>query len=852
MIIALCALLGGRTAISPSQALEVTETPIKHVVIVIGENRSYDHVFATYVPGPGQTISNLASKGIVTPSGAPGPNFALAGQFTVPAQPRYYIAAPAKIPYSVLPAPDTGRTPTAPSDTSPPFKTLAEAAAAEPNLAATDLALLTTGASGLPSFVVDTRVSNATTLPNGPFPLTGPTLAYDAYAGDTTHRFYQMWQQSDCALANATPENPTGCLSDLYPFVVTSSSTGDHGGGNSMGFLNIAAGDAPFLKQLADQFTSSDNFHQSVMGGTGPNHIALGTGDALFFSDGNGNPITPPPAIALANPNPLQNSNNTYAVDGDWSHCADATQPGVGPVVGYLGSLPYHPAANCAPGHYYTLNNTNPGFLPTGQPTTTGVFVPPSSVRTIGDALSEKNIPWRYYGGGFDLAIAGQPGRYCQICNPFQYATSIMTNGSARAEHLKDTADFFTDVRAGTLPAVSFVKPDPFVDGHPQSSKLDLFEAYLRAILTGLDANPSLKAGTAVFVVFDEGGGYYDSGFIQPLDFFGDGPRIPFIVISPFSKGGRVVHTYADHVSILKFIERNWSVAPLTTRSRDNLPNPIPQADNPYVPANMPALGDLFDMFDFSRPLVAAVLPGSRSVQVGTPATVFATVINAGARAAAACGIALLTPIPASLLYQTTDPVTNQITGTINTPADLGAGAAQTFVVVLTPTGPIPSTDVWLSFECANTSPAVISSGLDTLLLSASTSPTPDIVALAATTTNNGIVDLGGATGAGAFVVATVNLGTGGQITASVDTGAVPLPLAVAVCQTNPATGACLSAPSPSATVEIDANATTTFAVFAAATTAIPFDPATHRLFVRFTDAVGVIRGATSVAVRTP
>src|SRR5262249_2855822 len=109
------------------------------------------------------------------------------------------------------------------------------------------------------------------------------------------------------------------------------------------------------------------------------------------------------------------------------------------------------------------------------------------------------------------------------------------------------------------------------------------------------------KAETALFITFDEGGGYYDSGFIQPLDFFGDGPRTPLIVVSPFSTGGHVVHNYTDHVSILKFIERNWGLAPLTGRSRDNLPNPRAKKDDPYVPVNSPAIGDLFDMFDFSR-----------------------------------------------------------------------------------------------------------------------------------------------------------------------------------------------------------------------------------------------------------
>ena len=87
----------------------------------------------------------------------------------------------------------------------------------------------------------------------------------------------------------------------------------DNGGGNSMAFYNVQKGDAPVLKRLADQFSMSDNFHQSVMGGTGANHVMLGTGDAIFWSDGHGNATTPPSHIA--NPDPLPGSNNQYTVD---------------------------------------------------------------------------------------------------------------------------------------------------------------------------------------------------------------------------------------------------------------------------------------------------------------------------------------------------------------------------------------------------------------------------------------------------------------------------------------------------------------------------------------------------------
>ncbi|MGC1890069.1 MAG: alkaline phosphatase family protein, partial [Stellaceae bacterium] len=189
---------------------------------------------------------------------------------------------------------------------------------------------------------------------------------------------------------------------------------------------------------------------------------------------------------------------------------------------------------------------------------------------------------------------------YCQICNPFQYSASIMGDPTQREAHIKDTADLITDIQQNTLPAVSVGKPDGLLDGHPQSSKIDLFEAYVENILDALEANPRLKAETAVFITWDEAGGYWDSGFVQIFDYFGDGPRIPLLVLSPYSTGGKVNHSYGDHVSLLKFIERNWHLPPLTDRSRDNFPNPTTNGSNLYVPTNMPALDDLFDTFDFA------------------------------------------------------------------------------------------------------------------------------------------------------------------------------------------------------------------------------------------------------------
>ena len=78
------------------------------------------------------------------------------------------------------------------------------------------------------------------------------------------------------------------------------------------------------------------------------------------------------------------------------------------------------------------------------------------------------------------------------------------------------------------------------------------------------------------------------------------------LIVSPYATGGNVYHGYADHVSIDKFIERNWSLPTISSRSRDNLKNPTYSASNPYVPTNSPAIDDLFGAFDFSTPATVA------------------------------------------------------------------------------------------------------------------------------------------------------------------------------------------------------------------------------------------------------
>jgi hypothetical protein len=257
-------------------------------------------------------------------------------------------------------------------------------------------------------------------------------------------------------------------------------------------------------------------------------------------------------------------------------------------------------------------------------------------------------------------------------------------------------------------------------------------------------------------------------------------------------------------------------------------------------------------------PLVAAVLPLSRSVRVGCPATAFVTVINSGDQTAAGVSIAPATAMPASFVYQTTD-ASNALTGTPDTPADIPPGSAQSFIIALTPTAPFLPTDVAFTIAGTNVGGAAVLPGINTLKLAASPARTGDPVALAATPGNTGIVDIPGASGTGAFAVATVNVGINSVLTVSADTGSVVaaaateavLPVTIRVCQTNTATGLCLADPAPSVKVAVGAGATPSFAVFVEGGGVVPLDPAANRVFVRLRDQLGNERGSTSVAVRT-
>lgn len=537
-------------------------TPIKHLVVVIGENTGFDTLFATYRATGGNTVRNLLSQGIVTSDGKPGPNYALALQKTPKPTGRYDVSYASSDLIAALPRPH---------------------ARAEK------------GAKKL----VDEKIPEG--LPAGPYQITRYRSYPDYTDSNPVHRFFQMWQQVN------------GGRNDLFLWAGLSSGEGakdrnapekgTYHGSEALGFYNMAEGDVPYFRELAETYSLADNYHQAVMGGTMPNYFFLATGDVARFLDG-GKPVTPP-ANQIENPDPMPGTANWYTNSGyragSYTGCADRSQPGVTAILRFIDALPYKAFnnGNCEADTFYLVNNYTSPYAFNGKrkvQASNEFMATPQMLPTIGSQLTSAGISWKWYHGGRE-GNRTRKGEYTSDTDPLTFVTDVVESNALK--NLVSDDDFFADVDR-ELPSVSFISPPITQTGHPHYGSPERFEAYVRRIVDKVKGNPTLWASTAILVNYDEGGGYYDSGYIQTIDFFGDGTRVPLVVVSPWAKKGHVEHTYYDHASIHKFIQRNWKLKPLSARTRDNLPNPIHRADA-YVPENRPAIGDLFEMFDFKK-----------------------------------------------------------------------------------------------------------------------------------------------------------------------------------------------------------------------------------------------------------
>jgi phospholipase C len=342
-----------------------------------------------------------------------------------------------------------------------------------------------------------------------PFPISPPLpnapfsidqfLAPSRPTRDLVHRFYHEQAQIDGGKMDRFAE-----ISDARGLV--------------MGHYHTQA--LPLAAEAA-RYTLCDRFFHSAFGGSFLNHIYLVAAAPLVF------PGAPAGMVAQLD------SNGTLLKDGT------VTPDGF--------------VVNTA----FSVNTPHPLNVPAEQ------LVPNQTAPTIGDRLSERNVSWAWYSGGWNDAVAGHPDPSFQFHHqPFAYFASYADSTPARAEHLKDEQDFLRAAAAGQLPAVSFVKPLGVNNEHPGYADVLTGEHHVLQLIDAVRNGPNWKDALIV-VTYDENGGFWDHVAPPKGDRWGPGTRIPAIVISPFARRGYVDHTTYETASILAMIEHRWGLAPL-------------------------------------------------------------------------------------------------------------------------------------------------------------------------------------------------------------------------------------------------------------------------------------------------
>ena len=370
-------------------------------------------------------------------------------------------------------------------------------------LANAGTAALQRNLSGEPYATLPTPPGGAfpSTLANAPFSIEQYVPA-SANTPDLVHRFYQEQAQID------------GGKMDRFAAISDAK-------GLVMGYYHSAA--LPLAAEAANN-TLCDNFFHAAFGGSFLNHIYLISAQAPLFANA--------PAAMHAQ----LDASGVLMKDG-------AVTPD-----GYV--------VNTA----FTVNRPHPVTVPPAN------LVPNQTMPTIGDRLTAAGVSWAWYSGGWNDALAGHADPLFQYHHqPFAYFATYADGTAAKAKHLRDEEEFIAAARAGTLPAVSFVKPLGEVNEHPGYTNVLSGEQHVAELLRALRASPHWKH-TAVIITYDENGGFWDHVAPPVIDRWGPGVRVPTLVISPLARHGYVDHNQYDTSSILALIEHRWGLAPLGTR----------------------------------------------------------------------------------------------------------------------------------------------------------------------------------------------------------------------------------------------------------------------------------------------
>lgn len=340
-------------------------------------------------------------------------------------------------------------------------------------------------------------------LPNAPFDI-GRYVPQEEKHPDLTHRFFIHQMQIN------------GGRNDR--FAQLSSA-----GGLTLGYYTLPDS---ALWRYAREFTLADNFFQATFGGSFLNHHWLICACAPYFPD-------------------------APAGFRQWKHDAATGRPTGDPDVTDDG---------------YAVGMLQPYYPPFDDAVRPENRLPPQYKTTIGDRLSEKDVSWAWYADGWNDAVAGRKNEdnFQYHHQPFVFYANFAPDSPARAEHLRDKSQLFTDLK-GNFPQVAFFKPAGRKNQHPGYATMAEADQELNEIVEAIRGS-AIWPNTAIVITYDENGGFWDHVTPPRIDRWGPGTRIPAIIVSPFAKKGFVDHTLYDTTSILKLIENRFGLQPLGDR----------------------------------------------------------------------------------------------------------------------------------------------------------------------------------------------------------------------------------------------------------------------------------------------
>jgi len=316
--------------------------------------------------------------------------------------------------------------------------------------------------------------------------------------------------------------------------------------GGALNMVQASEEDIPNYWKLAREFVLSDNFFSSLHGPSFPNHLYT---------------IAAQSGGAQDNPHTFPDSPDAPLVEPCRSP-TDCPFPGV-PGLEPSDIEPYDDFRSAVWGCDSDRKSKVPVLDQEGE---VEWIYPCFDFPTLGDELTEAGVSWKMYAPG-----PPDPQKITQ--NGYQWtaydAIRHIRDSEAWKEHVVLTEQFAEDARNGTLPAVSWVSTPIGVTEHPPWPICD-GENWTVSLVQALAAGPQWRH-SAMFITWDDFGGFYDHVPPDQIDRYGLGFRVPLIVVSPYAKRGYIDHARAEFSSVLTFIETNWDLPSLTERDADSV-----------------------------------------------------------------------------------------------------------------------------------------------------------------------------------------------------------------------------------------------------------------------------------------